>query len=202
VAPSGAMGRPSKFDRDALLDAAIEIAANDGLAKLTLGAIADRTGAPTGSIYHRFASLELLAGEAWVRSVERFQSGFVALLSQPDTVEAAVSAARYTPAWARERFDEARLLLLHRREELGAKFPRELGDRIAALEAEGAASLRSFAKRHFGHTRRDAMDTALFALVDVPYGAVRRHLIAGEPPPARVDALIERTCRAILERPR
>ena len=37
-----------------------------------------------------------------------------------------------------------------------------------------------------------------FALIDVPYGAVRRYLAAGKPPPAVVDTFVEQTCECLL----
>ncbi|MEJ7734392.1 MAG: TetR family transcriptional regulator [Polyangiaceae bacterium] len=47
-------GRPAKFDREELLDAALALVAEGGPAALTLAALARAAGAPTGSIYHRF----------------------------------------------------------------------------------------------------------------------------------------------------
>jgi hypothetical protein len=42
------------------------------------------------------------------------------------------------------------------------------------------------------------LEMTSFALLDVPYAAVRRYLITGNPPPPSVDDLIARTVRCIL----
>src|SRR6266702_343979 len=56
------MARP-KFGSDDFLDAALAIAAEQGLAGATVAAVTARLKAPTGSFYHRFASRDLLLGE-------------------------------------------------------------------------------------------------------------------------------------------
>ena len=38
----------------------------------------------------------------------------------------------------------------------------------------------------------------VFALVDVPYAAGRRHLVNGEPPPPLVDELVTQTLQRVL----
>lgn len=183
------MGRPPKFDRDTLLDAAVVLVARGGPTAVTAAALAEATGAPSGSIYHRFTSIEALLAELWVRTVERFQTGFVAALEH-DAIEAAV----HTPRWSREHLAEARVLLLHRRSELASTFPA----RLDALRDEGTAAMRVFVRRNFGRSSERAMETARFALIDVPYGAVRRHLVAGHAPPPLVDELVAQTARALL----
>jgi hypothetical protein len=43
------------------------------------------------------------------------------------------------------------------------------------------------------------MDVLTFALFDVPYAAVRRHLAANQSPPARLDPLITTASFAVLD---
>lgn len=184
------MGRPAKFTVDQILDAALELVGDAGPGAATMAAIADRMGAPVGSLYHRFGSRELLLATLWIRSVRRFQEGFVAALRADD----AEAAALHTPRWCRDHPAEATLLLLYRREDLAVRWPTELGEDLEALNAEASAALDTFAATRPGIDR----EQALFALVDVPYGAVHRHLRARRPPPASVDDLILSTCRAVL----
>ncbi|MEO3828272.1 TetR/AcrR family transcriptional regulator [Actinomadura sp. B10D3] len=183
------MGRPAKFTEDQILDAALAVAAEHGPASATIAAIAARLGAPSGSLYHRFGSRDLLLAALWIRCVRRFQEGFVTALADGD----AVAAALHTPRWCRAHPDEAAVLLLHRRQDLAAAWPTELAADLETLNTRAADALASHA-RHRGIDR----DRLLFATVDVPYGAVRRHLLARRPPPASVDDLIAHTCRAVL----
>ncbi|MGC5010200.1 TetR/AcrR family transcriptional regulator [Streptosporangium sp. DT93] len=194
------VGRPARFTEERILDAALETVAHEGVAGATVAAIAARLEAPVGSIYHRFPSRDLLLARLWIRCVRRFQEGFLDALAAGDLERAAV----HTPRWCREHLAEARVLLLHRPADLVARWPAELGEELAALDARTAGALTAAAADPAAHA--DAADAAdasgrerlLFALVDVPHGAVRRHLAAGEAPPPGVDALVLRTCRAVL----
>src|SRR4030081_945442 len=102
------MARPKFADRD-FLDAALAIAAERGPLAATVGAIAERLGAPVGSFYHRFPSRDVLLGELWLRTVLDFQQGITAALDAADSLRAAL----HTPQWVRTHLDEARPFLLY-----------------------------------------------------------------------------------------
>src|SRR5438105_1346600 len=106
------MARPKFADRD-FLDAALAIAAERGPLAATVGAIAERLGAPVGSFYHRFPSRDVLLGELWLRTVLDFQQGITAALDAGDGLRAAL----HTPQWVRTHLDEARVLLLYNRDD-------------------------------------------------------------------------------------
>ena len=183
------MGRPAKFSEDQILDAALGITVERGPSAATMAAIAARLGAPVGSLYHRFSSKDLLLATLWVRCIRRFQEGFMTALASGD-VEA---AALHTPAWCRRHPAEAAVLLLYRREELAARWPAELGADLKDLNARASAELKALAAaRSLDYGR------LVFAVVDVPYGAVRRYLTKHEAPPPLVDELIAAACRAVL----
>lgn len=192
------MSRPAKFSEDDILDAALRLAAGGGPAAATIGAISGATGASVGSIYHRFRSRELLLARAWILAVRRFQEGFLQALGASDLDTAALTAARYSVLWCREHFDEARILALYRREDLAAQWPQELGSELANLNAEIEDALRLHAHRRWPGDH-GAMHKLAFVLVDVPYAAVRRHLISGQPPPAVVAELVVTVCSFLLE---
>jgi AcrR family transcriptional regulator len=193
------MGRPAKFSRDAVLAGALRVVAREGPRGSTVTEIAAELGAPSGSIYHRFRSRDALLAELWLVTVEDFQRGFLATLEGPDTLERGVAAALYTPRWARERTPEARLLLVHRREDLlGGGWPAELTARARRLGEDLAGGVRGYARRHFGSARAEVRRRVSFAVIEVPGGAVRNHLVAGRPPPRGADALVEETARALL----
>ena len=198
------MGRPPKFTEDQFLDAALELVSAGGPDAATVGAVAQTLGAPVGSVYHRFDSRDLLLAKLWLRTVRRFQQGFLAALACEDLDEAALGAALHVNAWAREHLDEARALLLYRREDLAARWPAELGDEVATVNAAVFDALRDHASRRYGSENAEYVQRVTFALVDVPYAAGRRHLLAGETPPPLVDDLVTAACRSVLadERPR
>jgi AcrR family transcriptional regulator len=192
------MGRPAKFNTEQILDATAQLVAEGGPGLATVAGIAERLGAPTGSIYHRFNSRDLLLARLWIRTVHRSQEGFVAALSQDDIEKAALDAALYVPRWSRSNLDDACVLVLYRREQLAEQWPAELGGELATLNDPLKAAMRSFVRRRFGSVNKANLEVTSFALLDVPYAAVRRYLITGNPPPPSVDDLIARTVKCIL----
>jgi AcrR family transcriptional regulator len=196
------MGRSPKYDKQSIATAALELVAEGGPRAATVSAIADRLGAPTGSIYHRYGSRDLLLAELWMTVVEGYQDGFiVALGEQTDAVEAAVHAALYMPRWVRDHMNEARLLLLHRREHfVRGDWPDELVQRAEALKGQMVQAVKDYCRRRFGAVKRTATERARFALLDVPFGAVKHYVQEAKPPPRLIDDLIEQTVRAVLGR--
>ena len=96
------MGRPAKFDQEALVGAVGRVVADGGPGAVTVRRVAAAAGAPIGSVYHRFATLELLVATAWVDAVRAFQVGYLAALALDDVDDAARSAAVHVPLWAAE----------------------------------------------------------------------------------------------------
>jgi AcrR family transcriptional regulator len=193
------VGRPARYSAEAILDAAAQLAAIHGPAGSTIGAIAAYLGAPTGSIYHRFDSKDALLAELWLQTVEAFQVGFQAALSGPRSHDAGLQAALYTPRWVRAHPVPARLLLLHNREDfLPDGWPSEVAERATKLTTQGEAALRAFARRALGSASAPAMRRAHYAIIGLPYAAVRRHVHADEAPPADIDELITDAYRAVI----
>ncbi|MEU0539829.1 TetR/AcrR family transcriptional regulator [Nocardia sp. NPDC005978] len=187
------MGRPAKFTRDRILDAAAALAGEGGVASITMASIAGQLGGPVGSMYHRFPSRDLLLAALWLRTVGRFQEGLLTALAAGD-LEA---AALHTPRWCRAHPVEAALLVRHTGEALVPRWPMELAADREQVNSALLDALRSFADR-----RADIdYERTVFAIVDVPYGAVRRHLLADQAVPGHLDELIIATCRAVLALP-
>ncbi len=193
------VGRPARFEREDILGAALRLVAEGGPRAATIGAVANEIGAPTGSIYHRYASREHLLAELWMDVVESFQTGFVAVLARAFGIDGAVDAARFMIEWAREHPLEARLLLLHRREDfVPGDWPEGLVERAAALEPQIGAALRAFAKRALRTGARDEIPRLRYALLDAPLGGIKPYVQSGKPIPRVLDELIEQTVRATL----
>jgi AcrR family transcriptional regulator len=192
------VARPAKFDSEQILDATARLIAEQGPGQATMAGIARSLGAPSGSIYHRFETRDLLLARLWLRTVRRAQQGFLAALAIEDIARAASEAALHIPRWSRRHLAEASILLLYRREDLAARWPEELGDEAAGLNVAINRAVQDFTGRRFGDVKPAHLQAVSFALIDVPYAATRRYLLAGKAPPATVDGLVLRTCRCIL----
>ena len=188
------MGRP-KYSNADFLAAALAIAAAHGPAAVTVAAVAERLRAPTGSFYHRFSSRSVLLGALWLQTVLDFERGVEAALDAGD----GLGAALHTPAWVRQHPDEARLLLLHHRDDfVQGEWPEELRDRVAAMAERGKARAAGFARLIFGEDGPGELRRVQFLIAEVPVAAVRQHITRREPPPPLVDGLIRATYRAVV----
>jgi AcrR family transcriptional regulator len=78
------MGRKPRFTRDQFSTAALSLVSEGGPKAVTVAAIAARTGAPVGSVYHRFPSREHLLAAAWLRLAGSVQRGVVGRLEKGD----------------------------------------------------------------------------------------------------------------------
>ena len=194
------MTRPSRFSHEQIIAATARVAAKRGPAGATVARIAGALRAPSGSIYHRFASRDVLLGEVWLRAAASFQTGFFELLAEPAPRAAGLAAVRYVPQWVREQPQDARILLLHRRGDFRERgWPAAMAARAKNLRQETNKAVFGFCERLFGRTDAVALRIVTFALAEAPMAAVRGHIELGEPPPPTTDALIEATYLATIE---
>jgi AcrR family transcriptional regulator len=193
------MPRPTKHQEAAILSVAARLVADGGPAAATMTAIGRAMGAPNGSLYHRFGSRDALLGRLWLEKAAFFQNRMAEALAHPDPTQAALQAALSIPRAAREDFDAARIMMLHRREDFlsEARSPairaeaERLGDQVKDM-------LTEITLRLFGENTRGARETATFAIIDLPLGSVRRHVAAGRPPLPALDGLIEAAHHAAI----
>ena len=132
--------------------------------------------------------------------MRRYQAAVVeAIDSAPDATEAAVRAAASMYDFAREHPADARLLAAMRWEDLFDTPGSDAARReLEELNAPVAQRLADLSRRLFGNAGPVALERTAFAVVDVPHGAVRRHLEAGSPLPAPLRGWIESAVRAAL----
>jgi len=177
------MGRAELYPTETLLDAARSLVLEEGASAATVAAIAQATGAPTGSIYHRFGSIDELLTAMWVRAVRRSQSEFAAAAANDDPLEAGVGAALSVYDFCVDDPGDGRLLLSLRREDLvrGPLPPAEVAE-LADLNEPVKRVISDLARRLYGRPSRSAIDRVLLAVFDLPHGAVRRPLLAGQRP--------------------
>jgi AcrR family transcriptional regulator len=185
----------AKFSEEDFYAAAFAIAAGNGLSAVTVASISARLKSPTGSFYHRFASLDVLLGELWLRAVLDFQAGTAAARDAGDPL----AAALHTPAWVRRNFDQAKLLLLYdRRDFVAGEWPEQLRARVAEMTRRMDAASPRWARTIFGKDGREEVRLAQFLISELPVAVVRQHLVRGEKPPPLVDEIIRTTYAAIL----
>ena len=190
------MGRRAGFKHEEFIDAAIQIISEQGLGSLTISALSKRIHAPVGSVYHRFPSRDALLAELWLQIVESFQNEFLKILEV-----GGLQAALYGFQWVREHPNEARVLLLYRREELTlGEWPKNLQKRAQHLSKEMDEGIRLFTQKQFGRVTREDIDRTLYAISDAPIGIYRRYLQYNKIPPESISELIRETYSAIIEK--
>jgi AcrR family transcriptional regulator len=188
------MPRPQRYNTGVLLDAAAAILASDGPAGVTMSAVARATGAPSGSMYHRFPTRAALCGQLWLRTHERFHAGLMAALGgTTDRQDRCVAAARFTIEWCRNERAEAQVLMVGA-DALGlADWPQPAVRRYDAMRRELRQALRALQPPEDG-------ERVTTAVIDVPYGLVRRHLLAGTTIPASAEDVVSDCARALVRR--
>jgi AcrR family transcriptional regulator len=175
-------------DVDALLDAAVTLTADAGPKAVTMSAVARAVGAPSGSVYHRFADHPTLLAAVWLRTVRRFQDGFLTALDHGPT-----DAAEYVVRWSRDNPGEATVLGYGARD-----FGRERWPKAARAELTRANSRLERAIRACAKRLEIPMDRVLLAVVDLPYAVVRRHLAANRRVPAAAVDLVREAVDTLL----
>ncbi|OBI36487.1 TetR family transcriptional regulator [Mycobacterium sp. E1386] len=169
------MAPPRKHETDVILDAARALVLDGGPRAASVAAIAKTSGAPAGTLYHRFGNRDGILTAAWLRALERFQAR--ALAADGETpADTAVAMAVAAVSFARELPDDARLLLTIRPgdlldEEPDAEFQRTL----AAMNAPLTERIAALARDLYGNARPRSVDAVARAVADLPYAVVRRH---------------------------
>ncbi|MGY1829532.1 helix-turn-helix domain-containing protein [Geodermatophilus sp. SYSU D01180] len=165
------MPRPRVHAPDAVLDAAEELLVDRGRAQLTVRALAARSGASNGSIYHAFGSLETVVGAAWLRRARQFldqQEAAVAAAGRD--ARRAVQAAADAPArLAGQDLRAARLLVgLPRDDVLADAVAPDVADGLRALDAALLDTLRRLARSLWDRDDAAAVGAVTTCVVRLP----------------------------------
>jgi AcrR family transcriptional regulator len=172
--------RPVIHQADDVLDAARDLVIEAGPRAVGIRAIGKRSGAPSGSLYHRFGSREELLARAWLRAVERFQAGFLRALAAPDPRAAALGAAAWAVEFALDSPDDTQLLLEHSRLALLDGEPQPaIAQALASTNDPIVNAVRRLAIDLYGSEAPEAIERVTYAVIDLPLAVLRRHLHAG-----------------------
>jgi AcrR family transcriptional regulator len=183
-----------------MLDVARDLLIERGSASATVEAIAAVSGAPTGSIYHRFGSRDGLLTRLWIRAVYRSQASFLAALEHEDPRTAALAAAQSILEFCEQEPADARLLVSFRRDDLILTAPSgKLADELEELNRPVQAAVVTLARRLYGRSTKAALNRTMLAVFDLPYGAVRRYLLTGSKIPAGLRDDLARAVEAVLD---
>jgi AcrR family transcriptional regulator len=189
---------PRKHETDVILDAARALVLAGGPRAASVAAIATASGAPAGTLYHRFGNRDGILTAAWLRALEGFQAR--AMAAEADTpAETAVAMAVACISFARELPEDARLLLTIRPADLldgepDAAFQRTL----AAMNGPLNERIGTLARQLYGSSDPRSVDAVARAVADLPYAVVRRHA-HDEPMPSWLEADVAASARAVLQ---
>jgi AcrR family transcriptional regulator len=183
------MVRTARFSAEHFIDAAIILVAEGGPGAATMQAIARRVGAPTGSIYHRFASRSAILAAAWNASYSALAGVLVPLLQAGRPREAALALL----PWVAEDRHRARFLLLHEPVSLfeDAPPPEPLRQDMERLETEMDQAFRACAAHTGdGGAGEEDLARARFLIFDAPIAILRPYLLTDCPVPAFAGRMI------------
>ena len=192
------MAPPRKHETDVILDAARALVLGGGPRAAGVAAIAKLSGAPAGTLYHRFGNRDGILTAAWLRALQRFQAR--AMAAEGDTpVDTAVAMAVAAVGFARALPEDARLLLTIRPGDLLDDEPdAAFQQTLAAMNAPLTERLAVLARQLYGNTRPRSVDAVARAVADLPYAVVRRHA-HDDPMPAWLEEDVAASARAVLK---
>jgi AcrR family transcriptional regulator len=193
---------PRKHETDVILDAARALVLDGGPRAASVAAIAKSSGAPAGTLYHRFGNRNGILTAAWLRALERFQARAMASGTNPATdtpAETAVAMAVACISFTRELPEDARLLLTIRPGDLLDGGPdTAFQETLAAMNAPLNERIGTLARQLYGSSDQRSVDAVVRAVADLPYAVVRRHA-HDEPMPSWLQADVAASVRAVLE---
>jgi AcrR family transcriptional regulator len=193
------MARSTTHQTQHILDATRELLLSGGARGASVAAITKASGAPVGSLYHRFGSRDALLGEVWLRALERFQSSFLTAALQTDPTLAATAMAASVIGFAREHPSDSRLLMtLRTRDLLDGEPARELRARREAMNEQLDAAIERLARARYGRADRRTIERVRFAVIDLPAAALRRHADSSMKLPSWLESEVASAAGAIL----
>ena len=86
------MAPPRKHETDVILDATRALVLTAGPRAASVAAIAKASGAPAGTLYHRFGNRDGVVIAAWLRALDRFQQRALAATGSTPVAHAAAMA--------------------------------------------------------------------------------------------------------------
>jgi len=193
------MARRTHSEED-ILTAVRDLLLDHGPRGVTTAAVSARSGAPTGSLYHRFGSRSIMVAELWVRTIRRFHVFVLEVVEGEEPgLPRALALAKSVVDFAAQHPQDARLMLVASREELQRDegLPPDLAEALSTLNAPVEELTRQLCRELYGRVTPAGVERVALAVAGLPYTAVRRRLLLGRNP-ASVWPMVEQGARAIL----
>lgn len=185
-----------RYSVDEILDAATH-AVHSNWRSATIAHVTGHLGAPSGSIYYRFATRDSLFAAAWIRAVRRYHAQFDGIYAIDDPIEAIVATGMLIPTFCRAHPLDARMLTVYRYRDLVADPPPGLADDLHDLNAPVGALLHHLTERRYGQSSPRALDLVGLATRETPLGMIRSRI--GDEIPTWLDQPIKAACTAIAQ---
>ena len=190
------VARPSRFQIDDVLAAALDLLVEGGAEAVTMTAVAERLSAPSGSVYYRVGGRPELLARLWLRAAEAFRAATATSWDGSDALAAALGGARAIVAFAVAEPRQAYAVGCVRRADLHeVQWSPELRDAAGKLVSEDLAALTDLAGRLGA-----SLERTTFAVRDVPWAAVRPALQQGRAPDPDLAPLVSEAVIALLAR--
>ncbi|WP_433715899.1 TetR/AcrR family transcriptional regulator [Nocardia sp. CA-084685] len=184
-------------DTAAILDAAARLLAAQGPAGVTMSGVIRESGAPSGSVYHRFADRPSLLAALWNRAVGHLHRDAYVLFDVDDPVEAAAAITGHIVRWCRSSPLDAQVLLAGVHHFAPQSWPATAREERASEAARWDAAIRELVHSLRTETGLSTA-TIVLTVVDLPYAAVRRYLTADRPIPTELDVQVPTMVRTLL----
>ncbi len=183
-----------------ILEAVRDLLLEQGSRGATTAAISERSGAPTGTLYHRFGSRANMVAELWIRTIRRFHDELLAATAEAEPgMDRALAGVRAVVDFCSANRADARLMLVASRQELedDPALPEHLARALRTLNDPVEALLKQLTGELYGRVTRAGLDRVAIAVTGLPYTAVRRCLLQDRNP-AQLRSLVEESARAVL----
>ena len=194
------MARRRAYSDEQILAAVRDLLLAEGPRGVTTAAVSARSGAPIGSLYHRFPSRSAMVAQLWVRTIREFHRYLLAAADGAEPgLDRALTVAMATIDFAAQRPEDARLLAMASREELRSSegLTPDLVEELDHLNEPAEALAARLARELYGRAGRPQVQRVVFAVYGIPYTAVRHHRPGRDLGPMRV--LVRAASRAALE---
>ncbi|MDO5093519.1 MAG: TetR/AcrR family transcriptional regulator [Propionibacteriaceae bacterium] len=189
------MARLIHFSHDDLLDAAAA-AVLVHWRSATVRHVQEISGAPSGSIYHRFPSRDALFGALWERSIRRFHAGLFEALKDPDPHQALLAATAHVPRFCREHPSDAKAMTLYRLPDLVNLVPETHREELRSINDLANHELASVTQARYQTDSERHYQLALVATRQCPYGMIRPMI--GQDIPLDMDDMCLAAAEGIL----
>jgi AcrR family transcriptional regulator len=172
--------------RREVVNAALPLFLERGVAGVTLEEIRRGSGASIGSIYHLFGGKEAIAAAVYVESLTAYQREFVETLEAHEGAEEGIrSVVRFHIEWCRAHPDRARFLFALREPEVLVAAREQMEQENRVFYAAVQSWWRAHA--HHGALRRMTREQSYALWIGPAMELVRTWLTRGGEPPSAED---------------